>query len=135
MCLFGYLLAPQLILSSMHLFHHRKYYDQSDSTSEQHLPILLFVLCSHQAQRGFWFFFFPYWNCILNIVQWNKQDRKFFWWIYLYQIKLMLTTCLWVQEFGNFLEVADFLQDTTSGALKSSCLIILSMLFIVSLVS
>ena len=97
----------------MHSFHHRKYYDESDSTSEQHIQSLLFVLYTDEVQHASLFFFFPYWSCMLNLAQWNVLDGKFFWCIYLFQIKLMLTTALWVQEFGNGLDVADSFQEDT----------------------
>ena len=105
---FGYLSAPQLVLTPMHLFHYRKYYDQIYSTSEQHLQSLLFVLCTDHAQHAFLLFFFPYWSFMLNLARWNEL---FFWCMYLSQIKLMLATALWIQDFGNCLEVADSLQD------------------------
>ena len=71
---------------------------------------LLFVLCTDHAQHAFLLFFFPYWSFMLSLARWNEL---FFWCMYVSQIKLVLTTALWIQEFANCLEVADSLQETT----------------------
>ena len=55
----GYLSAPQLVSTLMHLFHYQKYYDQIYSTSEQHVQTIFIRFMHRPRSTCFFALFLP----------------------------------------------------------------------------
>ena len=132
----GYLSAPQLVLTLMHLFHYQKYYDQIYSTSEQHVQTIVIRFMHRPRSTCFFALFLP-------ILEFYVKSCAMEWTILLVYVPFpdktdvnnsFVNSGVRKLPWSSWFSPGD--HDTnTSGALRSSCLIILTILFIVSLVS
>lgn len=82
------------------MFHFKKHFIIGNTMPKAIQP----ASSIYQAEHVFLFFFFPYWSCMFNLARWNEQEFLL--------VDLPFPDKI-IKEFGNFLEVADSLQEPT----------------------